>query len=272
MLANQLRASLRRRKLKFSLGDHSAFGCGWHRFRRGPRCSRDDLAAFESRWDISLPVEFKTVLTEVGNGCAGPYYGLSPLESWSQPWDISKLDSTMLSRPFDPTAPRERGLHVGAMRICNAGCEHYLLLVVTGRYAGEIWHDGAEDGIRSFPILDSSGRTASFSSWLSDWSDATPDELDDPFWSSFDSGGHAIAKVATSATEQLTTLAVDQLPCPACVSRWGKLDPLPRIIVPTPASSSEGFENPKRAAILAATSQLDVVPRQILPVPRRFLP
>jgi hypothetical protein len=272
MLANQLRASLRRRKLKFSVGDRSAFGCGWHRFRKGPRCSRDDLGAFESRWEISLPVEFKTVLTEVGNGCGGPYYGLSPLESWSQPWDISELDSAILSRPFDPTGPRDRGLHAGAMRICNVGCEHYLLLVVTGRHAGEIWHDAGEDGIRSFPMLDSGGRTASFSSWLSDWIDAPPGELADPFWSSFDSGGHAIAKVVTGATEQLTTLAVDQLPCPACVSRWGKLRPLPRIIVPTPASSALGFENPKRAAILAATSQLDVVPRQILPVRRRFLP
>jgi hypothetical protein len=271
MLASQLRASLRRRKLKFSLGDRSAFGCGWHRFGRGSRCSRDDLAAFESRWGITLPVEFKTVLIQVGNGCAGPYYGLSPLECWSQPWDTSKLDSAILSRPFDPAGPRERGLHLGAMRICNAGCEHYLLLVVTGRHAGEIWHDGGEDGIRPFPILDSRRRTASFSSWLSDWTDATPDELNDPFWSSFDAGGHAIAKVVTSATEPLTTIAVDQLPCPACVSLWGKLRPLPRIIVPTPASSSEGLGNPKRAAILATTSQLDVVPRQILPVPRRFL-
>lgn len=136
MATTNFRARLRRGRLKFLFGDHSSFGCGWHRFRAAPRCSRAQLAAFESQWRVVLPAEFKTVLTEVGNGSGGPYYGLSPLESWCQPWDPSELDSAILTRPFLPHAPRERAVHDGAMRVCNAGCEHYLLLVVAGPHAG----------------------------------------------------------------------------------------------------------------------------------------
>jgi hypothetical protein len=230
------------------------------------------LAAFESQWRVVLPAEFKTVLTEVGNGSGGPYYGLSPLESWCQPWDPSELDSAILTRPFLPHAPRERAVHDGAMRVCNAGCEHYLLLVVAGPHAGEVWHDAGVDGLPPFPVLDSRGSSASFSSWISDWIDGTTAESNDPFWSSFDSNEHAVAKMLVSAAEPPTTIAVDQLPCPACIHRLTRLRPTPRIIVPTPASSPDGFMNPKRATILAARNQVEVIPRQILPVPRRFLP
>lgn len=271
MAINAFYAALKYKRIKFLLGDRSTFGCGWHRFRRARRCSLQDLTEFASKWEVSLPAEFKAVLREVGNGCGGPYYGISPLDSWSQPWDPSELEPSILSRPFDPSAPRQQGLHAGAMRICNAGCEHYVLLVVTGAHAGEIWHDGAGDGRDLFPILDSYGRNASFASWIAGWVHGSAATPDDPFWSSFDSDGHAVAQVIASATAPLTSIAVDQLPCPACVRRLAPLRPVPRVVVPTPVSAAHGFANPKRAAMLAARHQIQVEPRQVMPAPRLLL-
>jgi hypothetical protein len=269
MSTSSFQAALKYRRIKFLLGDRSAFGCGWHRFRCARRCSLPDLDRFESRWGISLPSEFRSVLSEVGNGCGGPYYGLSPLESWSQPWEPTELDPATLSRPFDPAGPPERGLYRGSMRICNAGCEHYILLVIAGRFAGEIWRD-FEGGPPS-PVLDSSGRTESFASWIAKWVNEGSAGPDDPFWTSLDSDNHAVAKVINSAASQLTTVAVDQLPCPACVKRLAQLRPLPRVVVPTPSSAPEGFTNPKSAAILAAQHHTSIVPRQIIPASKPLL-
>lgn len=211
------------------------------------------------------------MLTEVGDGCPGPYYGLSPLQAWSQPWEASEFREALLARPFDPAAPREHGLCPGAMRVCNAGCEHYLLLVVSGPHSGEVWHDTGDDRLGTFPVLSSTGRTLSFTAWVGEWLNALPSgDIEEAFWTAQDFDGHAIAKVLLSSTEPLTTLAVDQLPCPACVRRIGKLNPVPRIVVPTPRSSPSGWMNPKQAAILAAHGDLAVEARQVLP-PRRGL-
>jgi hypothetical protein len=159
------------------------------------------------------------------------------------------------------------------MRICNAGCEHYLLLVVAGPHAGEIWHDAGEDRLPTSPVLDSNGRIAMLGTWLREWIEAGPNqELLDAHWSSRDFSGHALAQVIATATEPLTAIAVDQLPCPACVRRWGNLRPLPRVIVPVPTSTArvDPLLNPKRAAMLASRAELAVEPLQILPVSRRF--
>lgn len=272
MLARQFRAALRRKRLKFLVSGACALGGGWHRFRRGPRCSIAEVDAFEARWGISLPCDFRAVLTEVANGCAGPYYGLSPLEAWSQPWQASELAPDQLSRPFDPTrSPERSGLHSGALRICNAGCEHYLLLVVSGPHAGEVWHDAAEDQLATFPALNSNGQVLTFSAWISEWIEASRDEFVDPFWSAYEFSGHALAQVIATATEPLTSIAVDQLPCPACVRVWQKAAPHSRIIVPAAVSAGERFLNPKRAAIRAAAGELALEPLQILPIRSRFL-
>jgi len=213
------------------------------------------------------------VLTEVGNGCPGPYYGLSPLQAWSQPWEISELREALLARPFDPVLPREHGLCPGALRICNAGCEHYVLLIVSGPHTGEVWHDTGDDQLGTFPVSGSSGQTLSFAAWVDEWLSALPSgDLEGRFWATHDFGGHAIANALLSSTEPLTTIAVDQLPCPACVRRLGKLAPVPRVVVPTPRSSPSGWMNPKQAAMLAANNEIALEPRQILAARRGLVP
>ena len=63
-------------------GRSESFGESKHGFRLGPPLGEGELAAFEQVHGVSLPAGYRAFLTEIGNGGAGPYYGLVPLEKW----------------------------------------------------------------------------------------------------------------------------------------------------------------------------------------------
>jgi len=266
MFAERYRKTLRRQRLRFLFQGARAFGSGWHEFKPSQPCAADHVAAFEATWGISLPGEFRRLVTDIGNGGPGPYYGLSRLEAWCQPWSLSQVDATLLRQNFDPTVSAEQKLCPGALRICNAGCEHYVLLVVSGSHAGEIWHDARVDKMGVFPMLRLNGERMSVVEWLSEWLGALPDgHLESSFWSSSAFDSHAIAQVLAIGSSPPATIATDQLPCPACARRLRRHRPSPRVVVPTPLSRGEDttLVNPKYAAILAAAGELAVIPREI---------
>ena len=266
--SERYRASLRRERLRGFFASGRTFGSGWHHFAANPPSSREDIARFENQWAILLPDDFKYFLTTEGNGAAGPYYGISPLQDWSQPWEESRFSSIFLSQSFEPTAAREAGLCPGAIRICNAGCEHYILLIVSGQHAGQVWHDAASDGLGAFPLLAPSGIPLSFTTWVEHWISALPSaQLEHEFWTAHDFKGHALAQVLADAQSPLATMASDQLPCPACIRKVSELRPLPRIVV-TAEETAGIARNPKRSAILAARGTGSVSPRQIFPTKR----
>lgn len=77
------------------------FGAERHRYELRPVASEHELAAFESRFHISLPMGYRTFLLQLGNGGAGPYYGLEPLKN-ALFSDLDYKDSTSL---IDPSVP-----------------------------------------------------------------------------------------------------------------------------------------------------------------------
>src|SRR5262245_59586756 len=66
------------------------FGSEQHRYRLGPVLSEAELVAFERDNAIRLPEDYRRFLSAVGNGGAGPFYGLEPLSTFGHD----------LSRPF----------------------------------------------------------------------------------------------------------------------------------------------------------------------------
>lgn len=52
------------------------FGSNRHQYRLNPPLSKQVVNAFEKKHAISFPEEYKYFITVVGNGGAGPYYGL----------------------------------------------------------------------------------------------------------------------------------------------------------------------------------------------------
>lgn len=160
------------------------FGASAHKYELHSVLAPRDLASFESRFSVGLPQDYRDFLLHVGNGGAGPFYGVFRLgevdwnhdhATWeksgllgdpSEPFQHSKAWN--LSPAFfakepnydecdDPDDAYERwsntldeeywGGHImnGAIPLCHEGCANRYWLVVTGKEAGAMWHDERAD-------------------------------------------------------------------------------------------------------------------------------
>src|SRR5690348_6488288 len=54
------------------------FGAGAHQYKLNPPLPVSVVEAFEGTHGISLPEDYRLFLTEIGNGGAGPCYGVLP--------------------------------------------------------------------------------------------------------------------------------------------------------------------------------------------------
>ncbi|ARF59072.1 SMI1/KNR4 family protein [Streptomyces gilvosporeus] len=145
------------------------FGADRHRYRLGPPLAAADVDAFEARYGIPLPRDYRDFLTQVGGSGAGPDYGLFPLEGpcYGSPdeeedddygWaaDDEKAQDRrpgVLATPFPLTTAWRAGpgepydqaaLVTGSLAIAERGCGEFVRIVVTGqdvtgRDVGRIW-------------------------------------------------------------------------------------------------------------------------------------
>ena len=59
--------------------DFFRFGADCHKYHLAPPASEETVAAFEARFGISVPEGYRNFLLWIGNGGAGPFYGLYSL-------------------------------------------------------------------------------------------------------------------------------------------------------------------------------------------------
>jgi len=52
------------------------FGSGAHRYELNPPLPVSEIEAFESQYKVRLPEDYRRFITGIGNGGAGPYYGV----------------------------------------------------------------------------------------------------------------------------------------------------------------------------------------------------
>lgn len=79
------------------------FGSKQHKYRLNPVASLEKIREFEQRYHIKLPEEYVFFLTKVGNGGAGPYYGLYSLEQldrYNEYLDNSGADDSLTQYTF----------------------------------------------------------------------------------------------------------------------------------------------------------------------------
>ncbi len=69
--------------------DYQIFGASKHQYQLNPRLDLQDITDFESKFHCQLPIEYKLFLTEIGNGGAGPSYGVFPLGSMDDCFDLA---------------------------------------------------------------------------------------------------------------------------------------------------------------------------------------
>ena len=62
----------------------SCFGSDHHEFQLNAPLEESAIVEFESKHGIQLPPDYRAFLKYAGNGGAGPYYGIYPLNKWAQ--------------------------------------------------------------------------------------------------------------------------------------------------------------------------------------------
>ncbi|MEV4757113.1 SMI1/KNR4 family protein [Micromonospora sp. NPDC049559] len=95
-------------RLAAAPGGAEVFGSTSHGWRLDPPLEPAELAELEAQLGVELPGEYRSFLTEVGRGGAGPAYGLFPLRRVDGRWrwegdgaDLTDLET--LAQPFPHT-------------------------------------------------------------------------------------------------------------------------------------------------------------------------
>jgi HEAT repeat protein len=121
------------------------FGSRSHQFVLNPPLAEAAVARFEAEHGVPLPAGYRAFVTRLGDGGAGPYYGLLPLEQGAA------AGGGILSRP-SPLSPAMPGsteenliterwpeqLTDGAITLVEQGCAHSSMLIVTGAHRGTV--------------------------------------------------------------------------------------------------------------------------------------
>jgi hypothetical protein len=187
--------------------EFSVFGSSSHQYELNETLSDDQLAAIEKKYNCHFPSDYKEFITKVGDGGAGPFYGLFPVEiqdddhdycSWEEGYligDLSKpfkhtdswnqVPSFWEKKPnLDENTPEEKEeqwnalleknyfneeVMQGAIPICHQGCAIRNWLVVTGQASGTVWIDYRTDYKGIEPLMSKEKNKISFSEWYLMW-------------------------------------------------------------------------------------------------------
>jgi len=176
-------------------GGFQPFGAEDHGFRLRSLLTERQVAAFEARHAIELPLEYRSFITRVADGGAGPAYGMYSLEeALTNPWR-GPVPDDFLSTPFphadaynpyqhsevesfwqrvesgevSETEAERRDLYqtAGTLVLCYEGCGYLHFLVVTGPARGQMWLDGRCSDQGFFPL------GVGFLDWYERWLDST---------------------------------------------------------------------------------------------------
>lgn len=187
----------------------AVFGATKHRFVMNPCLSDREVTDFEITHGISLPPDYRSFLTSVGNGGAGPAYGVLKLGHMDDghdeaPWNDIFVGT--LATPFPHTSEWNdpSGMPVfdeaweddpereeqydreyatwenrywttanvnGALPICHLGCALRQWLVVTGPERGTVWNDNRTDHAGLEPLQTSDRLRVTFREWYQSWLD-----------------------------------------------------------------------------------------------------
>jgi hypothetical protein len=179
------------------------FGEEGHNYELHPPLSNEEVSEFEVEHGVRLPEDYRQFLTRVGNGGAGPHYGLFKLGEIDDgfgygPWDdfIGQLSSPfphtegwndLAGKPDDSTEMESEAYDAlieafdqryydprqvdGAIPICHKGCALRQWLVITGPEAGHVWCDDRADCKGLYPLKADGRERTSFFEWYRGWLD-----------------------------------------------------------------------------------------------------
>jgi len=186
--------------------NHKIFGASSHEYKFEKPLKEEEIIAFETKYNVTIPCEYKLFMMEVGNGGAGPFYGIIPFENCLYS-DIDNPNEKYLLNPsikfphntewnieFDGEYKDENEKAIeefeneyfddkyitGAIRICNFGCGVSINLIVNGEEFSHIWTDDrcSDYGIYPFNYYTfNNQKRLSFFDWYECWLDNSINEI-----------------------------------------------------------------------------------------------
>jgi len=135
--------------------------------------SSDEIAAFEQKYEVTLPKDFKAFLGEVGYDIF-PYY-----EPKNTPYKLTELYG-INAEPISPQPDWYINADKQVLRISDYGCGIYFVLSLFGNECGNVWtHDQANTGTACPVIPKNEGLDrVRFVEWYNYWLDAVLAEID----------------------------------------------------------------------------------------------
>lgn len=152
--ANKIHKLLKMAKLKDK--DLEVFGASSHKYLLNPTTNIEKIREFEKKHNILLPEDYTYFLTQVGNGGAGPQYGLYPLEKLESKNDFTNISKypALINPDLDIATWNEiikeldesdddydqiaRKISAQALVIGTKGCTLDILLMIDGSEKGKI--------------------------------------------------------------------------------------------------------------------------------------
>lgn len=172
----------------------SIFGSNSHKYAINSKFTEEELQEFEKRNKIALPEEYREYLKNIGNGGAGPFYGLLELEdndnnpvdlsmefpyTYKEPLNLFDVYESMDEIDDDNEEEQERFLNEiyeksvrGIIFLAHEGCGMYSALVVKGKEYGNIWYFDFANDAGVYPLTSKkTGKGMKFFEWLELWLD-----------------------------------------------------------------------------------------------------
>ena len=133
--------------------DLARFGAYSHQYKLAAPAGEEAIQEFEEQQGIRLPEEYRDFLMLVGNGGAGPYYGLYGLKAlkedlsdshggvMEEPVIYPKMSEEEWDRMVDPEGRRkgeEVHPYAGILPIGTQGCTLMTGLMLAGPYRGQV--------------------------------------------------------------------------------------------------------------------------------------
>lgn len=170
-------------KLKELDYNYTVFGSYKHKYKLNACLTEEQVINFEHLNNIRLPYGYREFLIDVGNGGAGPAYGLNGIdvneqkqsrlserflldEGYQLEDEEEKGYNCLLDYEFDGTCTKcdrkdfclqstlyygkdtdEYRYNNGTMIIVFTGCTYYNRLVLNGKHLGEIWCENQGEGL-----------------------------------------------------------------------------------------------------------------------------
>lgn len=189
-------------KLKSLDKYYKVFGSTSHKYLMNPILSINEIRKFEKDNNIYLPEDYKLFLLEIGNGGAGPFYGLLKLYDnedqhvqIKKPFPFNKKNPCLLSKysmydekinnsktdeeeqlywdEKEEKISKEYNLATqGITFLCHHGCAIYDVLILNGKEKSTVWNFNFADEIGVVPLETQNGQLM-FLDWYELWLNET---------------------------------------------------------------------------------------------------